>query len=287
MEAQSSQSPVRRTEPWIALALCAAVLAAGVLEQFFRNRPDTGAFAPGWLTIVAAGLSAIGIVQLNGRLQWLRIQRILLWSGLLLMVWAANGLLFDLFRIVGLIPFEVDWPGLGTRTLALAAAVVLAHIALSRTAAPASNRISSWYGYAAFVLTLPYPFLRTWWVLRGTLGLAWPGAAGQGFEPWLACTPWLLAAFLSLLLISTSRWKPRRLLIMAGWSATAIVATIAPAACWSLITKSVSGELGVDSIATWVPCLFYISWFLWAIAAGAATRSYQLRSATQRTTSSM
>jgi len=31
-------------------------------------------------------------------------------------------------------------------------------------------------------------------------------------------------------------------------------------------------------MATWVPYLFYTSWFLWAIAAGAATRSYQLRS---------
>jgi hypothetical protein len=29
----------------------------------------------------------------------------------------------------------------------------------------------------------------------------------------------------------------------------------------------------------WVPGLFYGSWLLWPIAAGAATRSYQLRSA--------
>ncbi|MGE5846364.1 MAG: hypothetical protein ACM34O_06540 [Ignavibacteria bacterium] len=32
-------------------------------------------------------------------------------------------------------------------------------------------------------------------------------------------------------------------------------------------------------MATWVPCLFYGSWLLWAITAGAATRSYQIRSA--------
>jgi hypothetical protein len=166
--------------------------------------------------------------------------------------------------------------------LALAAAIVLAHLALARPAAPASTRASAWYGYAAFVLALPYPVLRTWWALGGTLGLMWPGAAGHGFTPWLACIPWLLAAVLSLLLVPT--WRslrvPRRLLLAAGWSATAVVAMIGPAACWSLVTKlAVGGDLGLEGIAAWVPCLFYGSWLLWAIAAGAATRSYQLHSA--------
>jgi hypothetical protein len=164
--------------------------------------------------------------------------------------------------------------------LALAAAVVLARLALARPAAPATTRTATWYGYAAFVLALPYPVLRTWWALGGTLGLMWPGAAGHGFVPWLASIPWLLAAALSLLLVPTWRWMPRRLLLAAGWSATAIVAMIGPAACWSLVTKLVvGGDLGLTGIATWVPSLFYGSWLLWAIAAGAATRSYQLRSA--------
>ncbi len=137
----------------------------------------------------------------------------------------------------GLIPLGVDWPGLATRTLALAAAVVLARLALARPAAPASTRAATWYGYAAFVLALPYPVLRTCWALGGTLGLSWPGAAGQGFAPLLLAIPWLLAAALSLLLVSTRRWMPRRLLLVAGWSATAIVAMIGPAACWSLVTQ--------------------------------------------------
>jgi len=72
---------------------------------------------------------------------------------------------------------------------------------------------------------------------------------------------------------------PRRMLLAAGWSATAKVAMIGPAAFWSMITKLVEGgDIGIKGMATWVPCLFYTSWFLWAIAAGAATRSYQLRS---------
>jgi hypothetical protein len=283
MEPQSSHSLGSRAEPWIALALCAVVLAAGALEQLVRNRPaHAETFAPDWLPLAAAGLAAAGTMRWNGRSQWLRVRRALHWSGLLLMVWAANGLPLDLLRLTPLIPLGVDWLGLATRTLALAAAIVLAHLALARPAAPASTRAAAWYGYAAFVLALPYPVLRTWWALGGTLGLMWPGAAGHGFTPWLACIPWLLAAVLSLLLVPT--WRslrvPRRLLLAAGWSATAVVAMIGPAACWSLVTKlAVGGDLGLEGIAAWVPCLFYGSWLLWAIAAGAATRSYQLHSA--------
>ena len=133
----------RRAQVWTALALCAAVLAAWVLEQLVRNRPTYAeTFAPDWLPLAAAGLAAAGIMRLNGRPQWLRLRRALSWSGLLLMVWAANGLPFDLLRIVGLIPLAVDWPGLATRTLALAAAVVLARLALAGPPDPASTRVS-------------------------------------------------------------------------------------------------------------------------------------------------
>jgi hypothetical protein len=96
--------------------------------------------------------------------------------------------------------------------------------------------------------------------------------------------PWLLAAALSLLLVPTWRWMPRRLLLAAGWFATAVVALIGPAACWSLVKMLVvSGDPGTrGGIAVWVFGLFYGSWLLWAMAAGAATRSYQLRTAALR-----
>jgi len=286
MESQSSQSRGSRAEPWIALVLCSAVLAARALEHLVRNRPaNAETFAPYWLPLAAVGLAAAGIMRLNGRPLWLRVQRALLWGGLLLMVWAANGLPFDLLRLTPLMPLGVDWPGLARRTLALAAAVVLARLALARPAGPASTRAAAWYGYAAFVLALPYPVLRTWWALGGTLGLMWPGAAGRGWAPWLLAIPWLLAAALSLLLVSAWRWMPRRLLLAAGWSATAVVAMIGPAACWALVTAVVSGRDPKTGIAIWVFGLLYGSWLLWAIAAGAATRSYQLRSAALRTSS--
>ena len=281
METPGGQTIGSRAEQWIALSLCIALLAAGVLEKLVSNRPAfKETFAPDWIPFAAAVISVAGIMQLNSHPQWLRLQQALRWSGLFLLVWAANGLPLDLLRLTPLMPPGVDWPGMVTKIIALAVAVVLVRFTLARPASPTSTRAGTFYGYAAFVLALPYPVLRTWWALGGTLGLMWPGAAGSGFEPWLASIPWLLAALLSLLLASTQRWMPRRLLLTAGWSATAIVAMIGPAACWSLFTRLLAGsDLGLEGIKTWVPCLFYGSWLLWAIAACAATRSYQLRSA--------
>ena len=281
-------SPGTRAEPWIGLALCAAVALAWALERLVPNPDGPGAFAPGWLALVAAGVAAAGIMPIDGSHRRLRVQRAVRWTGLVLMVWAANGLPFDLLTAAGLIGHRtaggaivlssVYWPGLVTRALALAAAVVLAHLALARPAAPAPTRGAAWYGYAAFLLALPYPVLRTHWALGGTLGLMWPGAAGEGWEPLLIAIPWVLAAALSLLLASPRSWMPRRLLLAAGWSATTIVAMIGPAALWSLVGTLASGaDPGLEGMALWVPALFYGSWFLFALAAGAATRSYQLR----------
>jgi hypothetical protein len=294
MESQSSDSPSSKVESWIALALCVAVLLGWALEHLVHNRPaHARSFAPGWLPLAAVGFAAVGItrlLRLDGSPQWLRVQRAVLWVGLLLMVWVANGLPFDLLTLAGLIgdpatgrPARVDWPELATRTLALAAAFVLARLALARPADLAPNRAATWYGYVAFVLALPYPVLRMHWALGGMLGLSWPGAAGKGFAPLLLAIPFVLAAVLSLLLVSPRHWKPQRLLLAAGWTATAIMAMIGPAACWVMVATLASGRgNGSNSIATWVFWLFYGSWFLFAIAEGAATRSYQLRSAALR-----
>ena len=145
MESQRSHSSGSRAESWIALALCAAVLVAGVLEQLVRDRPAYAeAFAPDWLPLAAAGLAAAGIiVRFNGRPRLPRLGRALSWGGLLLLVWTASGLPLDLLRVTslivpGLMPPGVDWPGLATRALALAAVVVLARL---RPGAPGRPRV--------------------------------------------------------------------------------------------------------------------------------------------------
>jgi hypothetical protein len=264
-------------EHWIALALCVAVLIAGVLKQLILDQPDYAkSFAPVWISIAAAVFSTAGIIQLNNRSRWLRVQRALLWGGILLMVWTANGLPFDLLRLTPLMPLGIDWPGMATRTLALAAVVMLARIALAKPVYSEQNHTIRWYGFAAFILALPYPVLRVCWAFGGMIGLTQPGAAGSGFAPLIIAIPWVLAAVLSLFLVSPPRWMPRRLLLSAGWTATIIVAMIGPAAFWMIITSFVNGGAqGPTGMAAWVPFLFYSSWFLFAIAIGAATREYQ------------
>jgi hypothetical protein len=270
IESPGKHKSVSNAWQWISLALCASVLVSGVVELLSPNRPTyAAAFAPYWIPIVAAIVAMAGIIQLNGSPKWFRVQRVFRWSGLLLMVWTANGLPFDLLRLTPLMPLgDVDWLGLVTRSLALAATVMLARIALARPTQP-STRAASWYGYAAFLFALPYPVLRICWAFGSMIGITIPGAAGKGFAPLIFAIPWMLAAALSLLLVSTSSWKPRRFLLTAGWTATAIVSMIGPMAFWLIITKIITGDLAANcppGMEAWVPCLFYSSWFLWAIA---------------------
>lgn len=275
-------------EQWIALVLCLAVFVTGVFKKLLLTRTVSAQpMAPDWLPLIAAGFAVAGIMQLSGRLQWFRPRRMLIWAGLLLLVWTANGIPFDILTLTGLMADPAtsgqqavfDWPGMVNRMVALAATVVLARLTISPPAKSESTLPATWYGYAAFILALPYPFIRTIWAFGGMTGLSQPGAGGVGFIPWLAGVPWIIAAALSLLLVSVRTWKPRRFLIVSGWTATIIVAMLAPTAVWSMISQIVTHRLNpIPGMAMWVPCLFYCSWFLWFIAAYATTRSYQLRS---------
>ncbi len=288
MGQQSGLSPDGRAHRWVALAPCAGVFAAGVVGLLLPGRPAySGSFGPFWLPLVAAAVAAVGIVvRSTGHPRWRRLSGALGWAGLLLMLWTAGGLVLDLLRVAGriapgLMPHEVDWPGLATRALALVAVVVLARRALAGPPCPAPAHDARWYGFTALALALLYPALKTWWALGGTLGLRWPGAddLDGSFTLWLPAVPWLLAAALSLLLVLTPQWLPRRLLLLAGWSATGVVATVGTAACCSLVGGLIAGDADFGEMSGWVFGLVYGSWFLWAVANGAATRAYQSRSA--------
>lgn len=273
---------------WVVPALCGAIVAGWALERLVPDPNRGRGFAPDWLPIVAAAVAAAGCLHIPRWSRWSLLRSGVRWIGLLLLVWTANGLPFDLLTAAGLIGHRspsgaivmstVFWPGLATRALAFAAAVVLARGALAGPVAPEATRAARWYAYAAFLLALPFPALRVHWALGGTLGLSAPGAAGEGWEPLLIAIPWVMAAVLSLLLVSPRPRIPRRMLLAAGWSATAIVAMIRPAALWSLIAAFARGEHpDTGRIANGVFAVFYGSWFLWAIAGGAATRAYDAR----------
>lgn len=291
MGAPGRHAPSSRVEGWLALS-CLAVAAAWVVERLVpdQEEPIVAFAAPDWLPIAAAGVAAAGIRSLNPSDRWLRVLAALRWTALLLMLWAASGLPFDLLTAAGLVGHRtaageivmstVYWPALAARAFALAAVVILARLTLAQPVGPASTRLPAWLGYVAFVLALPYPILRLHWALGGTVGLTSPGGAGAGWEPLLIAIPWALAAILSLLLASPPPWMPRRLLLAAGWSATAIVAMIGPAAFWSFVgALAGGGDMATGEIDLWVFGVFYGSWFLWAVFGGAATRAFQLRSA--------
>jgi hypothetical protein len=271
------------------------VAVGWVIQRLVPDAADpVRAFAaPDWLPLAAAGFAAAGILSLNHPGPWLRVGPALRWTGLLLMVWAASGLPFDLLTAAGLMGRRTAagelvlatpyWPALATRALALASVLMLARVTVAQPATWTPTHRTAWLGYLAFLLALPYPVLRVHWAMGGTLGLGSPGGAGAGWEPLLIAIPWALAAVLSLFLASPPRWIPRRLLLALGWSATAIVVMIGPAAFWSFVGAVLSGsDMATGEIDLWVFGLFYGCWFLWAIVGGAATRAYQLRSATSR-----
>lgn len=104
----------RRAQAWVLLALCGAVLAAWALGRLVPNRPDYAKiFGPDWVALAAAGLAAVEIILLHGGPRWQRLQRALMWGGLLLMVWAANGLPIDLLPRRGSDPIRGRLAGSG------------------------------------------------------------------------------------------------------------------------------------------------------------------------------
>jgi len=138
-------------------------------------------------------------------------------------------------------PFPVDWPGLATKVLALVSVVILARLTFVSPVTIKYRHVTKWYGYAAFILALPirsFELAGHWEDNR----VAEAGAAGIGFTPGLlpfhGCWPQFFpVSGLKRL------WLSRRLLLVAGWSATAIVALIGPATCWSLFSKLLKGEI--------------------------------------------
>ena len=134
MDSQGSRSLRGGLEQWIAPALAAAVAVGWAVQQLAPDPEVAQGFAPGWLPLLAAGIAAAGTLPREGPPLWQRARSALRWSGLLLLVWAANGLPFDLLTMVGLVGHRtatgpvvlstVYWPGLATRSLALATAIV-------------------------------------------------------------------------------------------------------------------------------------------------------------------
>lgn len=96
------------------------------------------------------------------------------------------------------------------------------------------GRPGGWSGYAACVWALTFAAVSFYWAAGGRLGEGTIGAAVEGpalaREPAFVALLWatavlkILAAVLALALIrKILRWMPRRLLLLGGWGAAALL----------------------------------------------------------------
>ncbi|MFC0274972.1 hypothetical protein ACFFIX_27100 [Metabacillus herbersteinensis] len=144
-----------------------------------------------------------------------------------------------------------------------------------------------WFGYTAFVLSFPYPMLKIYWSLGGTLG------GGQSFSQHSAYGEILVfgaCALLSLALVQKwgrifPRWVPffagkkipRFILITGGWVAACLTVPMGFLAIFGYLMQAIGladGPVSFDGTGLMV-FIVYGEWLLLGIALGGATLAYQ------------
>ncbi|SHG87853.1 hypothetical protein [Streptoalloteichus hindustanus] len=294
-EPPSTPTSITRT----AAALCAAAFGAALAEPHLPGGRDyADDFAPDWSPTVGAALAvpALVLARTAGR----RAPRSLVLTtgsaGCALLLWSAGGLVFDLLRAVALlagvliIPSEVDWPGMLTRGLALAATSTTA-VALrgyQRSAAEGcrgcgrpAHRTRPWFGLLALVAALPHTLTKVYWSLGGTAGATGEREADFA-NGWGAVVSGVLAMVLALALTQARpRVLPRWTLLTAGWAAAAVlVAPNLPAVTGLL--RDVLGEAPPRVRHAIAPEVFpVVSFLVWGVALGLATQDFQRRTRTR------
>ncbi|MYV60679.1 hypothetical protein GTW37_15480 [Streptomyces sp. SID4931] len=151
-------------------------------------------------------------------------------------------------------------------------------------------RTPPWSGYAACVLSLPYPVIKLAWECGSDIGITRPDVIHGIRGAWIPVLPALAGSILSLALVRPwGRVVPARIPGVGGepvprWVVLgpavfgmAVLLQVAPAAVlagvrYSRDPRSPSvEEIGLRS---WVPLGFYTSWLLWGVALGAAALEY-------------
>ena len=302
---------------WAALGACAVTLLAVILKPLFPDSPEyTKGFAPMWVTAFAA---IIGVIALLLSMGWTRVRlvpRLLVlisaWSASILLIWSSAGIVFDALRtaaVIGIpgLPPVVDWSGFVSRAISLTGATLLAMVTISfqrvsRGACVACGqgplikrkiRSNAWLGYAAFILSFPYPLLKIYWSLGGTL---W---GGQNFGHYSAFGEILVfgaSALLSLALVQRwgrifPRWVPffagkkvpRWIFIIGGWIAACMTAPMGLLAIFGASMQALGladGPVRLDGNGLMVS-MVYGGWLLLGIALGGATWVYQQQTRTR------
>jgi hypothetical protein len=290
-----------RRSPWVVLVACTATMVAAVVDAQTAGKEYTKGFAPSWVTMLAVVSGAFAVLAAQGWLRGRRAPRQVVlaagWFGCVLLLWTAGGVVLDALRALAVLgvpglPPVVDWPGFVTRSLAFGTAALLARtvLAYQRTsrggcprcgrdpASPAQTR--AWLGYAVGVLAVPYPLLKVYWALGGTIAAtAIAGTSVEGF-PIGEIVGFSVVALVGLALTAPwGRIVPRWALLPAGWVPTGALVTMGALAGFGSLAqalKIVEGPARVDD-GGWIVTVVYGSWLLLGLTLGGATLAYQQR----------
>jgi hypothetical protein len=282
-------SLTRLALPASGAAVVAVVISAALPEKVYY---DKGA-APAWVPLLAAAL-AICAVTLAGRSASRRTVLIAGWAATVLFLWSAGGVVLDGFRAfywaTG-IPAgdfaQVDWPGALRRFVSLVAvaAVGAGTLSFQRTTAngcrscgrPARERPTAWLGYTAFAVNFPYPALKLYWSLGGSIGR--PVPYSEGF-PAMELAGLVAGALLSLALVQ--RWGrrlPRRLVLAPALLGTAALISMAALMVFGTTTQLLGITDGPvdfsDTRALLMVGAVYVSWLVFGLALGGSALAYQ------------
>jgi hypothetical protein len=278
-----------------------ATLVAAVVGAQLAGREYTKGFAPWWVTVLGASSGAVAVLAARGRPGHAPVPRravlVAGWSGGVLLVWSAGGVIFDGLRALAVLgvagmPPVVDWPGFVTRTLASGAAALLAVtlVAYRRASGVGCSRCGRdpasptwtgpWLGYTACLLTLPYPLLKVYWAVGGTMARsAVAGTSVEGF-PFGEIVMFAAVGLVALALVRPwGRIAPRRVLLVAGWVPAGALVTMGTLAGLGSLAQALGLVDGPARLSGggWVVCLVYGSWLLVGVALGGATMAYQRR----------
>ena len=161
----------------------------------------------------------------------------------------------------------------------MAATLAATAISLQRTphgaGTPALLQHGRRFACAALALSFPYPLLKFYWALGGTIG--WR----EGFERHPAVAETVMGAGLAALSLTLAgRWGravPRPLLLVAGWCASAALVSMGALEAFGTAAKELGlpeGPAGFDP-GNWIVYLAYGNWLLLGLALGVATWAYQ------------
>ncbi|GAA1730283.1 hypothetical protein GCM10009809_27260 [Isoptericola hypogeus] len=268
--------------PILATVSCLAALAAGTLHLL--GAPPTGysaIFAPRWVVPAAAAVGLVAI-WLSGPARRPRVGVPTGWAAVVLLFWGAGGLALEGFRaffaVTGIPAGEfaqVDVPGMLTRALSALAAVatVLYTWDVGREARPGAAGRRRWPRCLAVAMCVPYPSLKIYWWLGGTVGRPEPYTGGlPGMELALFAVGALVALGLTGSLVE-GRLRP--VLLAAGWAGSTAALTMGALMVFGTLAQllGVSDgpvDLGAGAITALV-ALTYGSWLAVGVALLAAT----------------